>query len=651
MIKQANTKVLALWAFFLLGISIASTFFAYFPGLNGPFLFDDFPNLQPLNRNGGVSSISDAMVFILGNESGSLGRPISMLSFLLNDNAWPSASFSYKYTNLMLHLVNGLLLFYLSFRLILTQTEDRRLGVFLAAFVCSAWLANPFNVSTVLYVIQRMAQLSTLFALLAMNLYLVGRLRIQRQASGGYFFIVFLVPCLCLLSILSKENGVLVFLFIIFLEFIFFHELTRTKRFTAAFRIFYVAPLMAFLVYLVSNFDRFADGYRYRDFSMYERLLTQPRVLVDYTIQTLGLKSIGGGIFHDDFLYSSSLVQPLSTFLAAAFWIVVICVCVLLRRKAPLIAFGGGVFLIGHSLEASFIPLEMYFEHRNYLPMCGIFIALAGFLLKCIAYSRTLFCVSSLLLSILYVPGGLAVTHQSASLWGNDFDLYTMWATEHPGSLRAQRHYGGYLGRTELWAYEAMDILHDSYQLHPESVSLPIKMLVQECRYGYASGVTIKDISSRLQNNEENGAVVIALQELADAYFEKGCEVGASEVEIAELLWMAALESSLRRQYKAKILFILVEFYKKNGNLDRTIAALDAISKLDSSYAPALQKGYFLYTAGLYEDALLAVKDAYVKDRNRKKAWLYSSNSKSIESLENLIMMEITISTQAKNHE
>lgn len=649
--NNVNKKTTELWAFLLLCFSLVCTFIVYIPGLSGPFLFDDISNLEPLNRNGGVSSLSDVLAFVFGNESGSLGRPVSMLSFLLNDNAWPGESFSYKYTNVMIHLINGLLLFYLSFRLIMTQVDSRRTALLLALFVSSAWMSNPFNVSTVLYTVQRMAQLSMLFALLAMIFYLVGRLRIQRNESGGFFYVSCVAPLCCFLAMFSKENGVLAFLLIICLEFIFFRGSVRSRSWIKTYRLLYLAPFVAFCSYLVFSFDRLSAGYRFRDFSMTERLLTQPRVVLDYVEQTLGLRSIGRGLFHDDFVVSSSLVQPLSTAIAIVVIISIFSGCLLLRKKAPLVAFGGLFFLAAHSLESTFIPLEMYFEHRNYLPMCGIFIAISGLLLAISKLSLPVYRFFFVLLSLFYVPGGLAVTHQSAGLWGNDFDLYTMWATEHPKSLRAQRHYGGFLGRTEFWSYEAMDVLQDAYLLHPSSVSLPITMLVLECRYGSKSGVTIADIEGRLHNNEENGAVMIALTALSKEYFYKGCEVGASESDIAELLWTAAHDSSLRAKYASHVMYILVEYYKENRDLNRTILTLEALSKLDSSYGPELQKGYYLYTAGLYDEALIAVKEAYVRDANRKKPYLYPSSKSSIEKLEMLIMTETRKKTSVNNND
>ena len=82
----------------------------YSPGIGGPFLFDDYRNLSPLGEEGGVSDWPTFRKFVFGNPSGPSGRPVSMLSFLLDAQDWPASSASFKYTNIMIHLLSGLML-------------------------------------------------------------------------------------------------------------------------------------------------------------------------------------------------------------------------------------------------------------------------------------------------------------------------------------------------------------------------------------------------------------------------------------------------------------------------------------------------------------------------------------------------------------
>ena len=91
---------------FLFIIFLAGYLLIMWPALNGPFLFDDFSNLINLDKINGTFNQSHVIDYLLSFQ-GSPGRPISTLSFLINDYAWPSSPYSFKYTNLLIHLLNG----------------------------------------------------------------------------------------------------------------------------------------------------------------------------------------------------------------------------------------------------------------------------------------------------------------------------------------------------------------------------------------------------------------------------------------------------------------------------------------------------------------------------------------------------------------
>ena len=106
---------------------------------------------------------------------------------------------------------------------------------------------------------------------------------------------------------------------------------------------------------------------------MMERVLTQPRVLLFYLSQMLYPTPERFLLIHD-FPLSTSLWQPWTTLPAILFWLAWLAAGLLLAAKRPLIAFSLLFFLVNHAIESSILPLEMVFEHRNYLPSMTLYL-------------------------------------------------------------------------------------------------------------------------------------------------------------------------------------------------------------------------------------------------------------------------------------
>ncbi len=153
---------------------------AYLPGLKGEFLFDDFANLPMLGATGPVTHWDTFWRYITSGNADPTGRPMALLSFLLDARNWPAAPYPFKRTNLLLHLVNGILLYCLLARLgraIAIDAIQRRRAEWAAALGASLWMAHPLLVSTTLYIVQREAMLPATFTLLGLLAWLHGRER------------------------------------------------------------------------------------------------------------------------------------------------------------------------------------------------------------------------------------------------------------------------------------------------------------------------------------------------------------------------------------------------------------------------------------------------------------------------------------------
>jgi hypothetical protein len=191
-------------AFWLL-IALALTALVYVPGLRGPFLFDDIPNLRPLQD--WLSGLTGWHEVLFGNRSGLFGRPLSMLSFILDAKLFGMAPFSFKLTNLLIHLACGALIYALLHRLLLRDPHLHQRAALAALAISAIWLLHPLQVSTVLYIVQRMAQLSALFILLALLAYVHGREALEQgRLRSGVTWLFLAVPAATALGMLCKEK-------------------------------------------------------------------------------------------------------------------------------------------------------------------------------------------------------------------------------------------------------------------------------------------------------------------------------------------------------------------------------------------------------------------------------------------------------------
>ena len=185
--------------------------------------------------------------------------------------------------------------------------------------------------------------------------------------------------------------------------------------------------------------DFIAADFRHRPFSLEDRFLTQLRVLWQYLGFLLLPNVTQMGFFHDDVVISRSLWTPLSTVIAVLAWPAVIALAYVYRRACPLVLFALLFFLAGHILESTVLPLEMVFEHRNYLPGVGVCLMLAWALLRLtqrVAWLRP-GVVAALVLMLL--AGQLAVRSHA---WRSELSLAEFNVRNHPLSQRGNFYYG-----------------------------------------------------------------------------------------------------------------------------------------------------------------------------------------------------------------
>jgi hypothetical protein len=425
----------ALWLCAALLI-LATAAWLYWPGIDGPALLDDKSSLGRLEQL--VEQPDYLSELVAGERSGPLGRPLSVWSFALEKIYLGGASPTTKTINVLLHVFNGALVMY--FCLLLLRAAGIPAYRSLAVIAGAAWLVSPLYISTVLYMVQRMAMLAATLVLLSC----IGYLRWRVALSRGEWTWSWLLAALLfgLAAPFAKENGVLVLPLVICIELFWFGFRGEGGQVIGWLKHGTLASLTAMillpLLFLVLNPGYFEAQFRSRDFTLWERLLTQSRVVWDYVAQHIWPEVARMGIVHDDVVVSTSLFAPSSTLTALLGWLALIAACAVLSTRAwgRRLVFPAAFFLVGHSLESTVFPLEMYFEHRNYLPGVGLFLGLAylcGLMINRFPEIRGA--------AIAWLAGGVLLlsmqTSSQVQVWSSPELLRITQLNAHPESFRA----------------------------------------------------------------------------------------------------------------------------------------------------------------------------------------------------------------------
>lgn len=406
------------------------TIVLYWPALSGPLLLDDSEVIQPLLR---AAQHGHDWRSFLYSDSGPLGRPLAMASFILDAIAHGDQLWYWKATNLALHVLNGVLVFALFMTLGRALGKDQSTVRVLAVGSAALWLLHPLNVSTVMYLTQRMTQLSTLFSLLAMLLYARGRLA-GAETARAQLFIACAIFVFMPLAAFSKEIGLLTPVYLALVEACVFDgkRWPRPQWLRIVLLAVTVLPLAVACVYITSHWStRIVGPYALREFGPLERLLTEAHVVLGYLGWVIVPRRAAFGFFHDDveIIHWPPAWATLAVLVALTALIVVAWHW---RRRAPLVAFGVLLFFCAHALESTVFPLELVFEHRNYLPAIGICLALAAAAAQWLTTRH-----ATLLLATLALLYGL-VTASMTPMWGNEGALFASFVHDHPRSLRAR---------------------------------------------------------------------------------------------------------------------------------------------------------------------------------------------------------------------
>ncbi len=422
--------------YLLLIFSLLFIYVIYSWGFSGALYYDDF---RPLSGLANIHDLNSALFYIFNESSGPLGRPISMLSFLLNVNDWDQNLSGFFQTNTMIHLFNGILVFFISykvFNLIYSQSEKNK---WLALAVSSLWLISPILVSTQLIAVQRMASLSALFVFAGVLGYLKG-LEVQKQRPTLGLCIQFgSIFIFTLLAMFSKENGILLPIFTLVLEYTIVQRYYSIQKFKKLRFSLFSACLIIILGYLLSTIPHAEVGYSVRNYTLYERIITQPQVLIDYIRLAFIPDIFSYNPFHDNYSKNSQLLGNIPAIFSGIVCLLALIAAISLRKKYAVFSFAILWFFAGHLLESTVIGLELYYEHRNYIAILGLNLLLI-YVFNQLTIHHEKFTNLIWGSFVVYLVFLSFITFQVTSLWGKPEQAAQAWFINQKGSSRATEH-------------------------------------------------------------------------------------------------------------------------------------------------------------------------------------------------------------------
>lgn len=542
------------WIGLLPALVLGVTLLVFWPGLGGVFLFDDFGNLENLSTLSANPSWAEFLRFILQTNVSTLGRPLALASFAAQFPYWPGEPAAFLRVNLLLHLLNGALLWWALLRLTrLMLIPSPRADIAVSAAV-GLWLLAPLQVTTVLYVVQRMTELSATFVFAGLVLYLAGRGRLQSHPVRGLILMSLGIASGLGLGVLAKEGAALFPLFVLVLECTVLHAVARPRFWRPWACIFLWLPIAGLALYLAFGMPNLAGQYFFRPFTLWERLATEPRVLFMYLSKLLAPSASAFSLFYDDFPVSRSAIEPWTTLPAMIGLLALTVSAGWFRRQAPVYAFAVLWFLSAHLLESTFLALDLVFEHRNYVASVGIWFGLSLGALGVYERSRPPMRIAVLGALGIYMTLISFVTWQLASAWGEPAQMLMRQVQQKPDSKRARLELASVLLRTSRPDL-ALAVYEDASSRWPLDPTFSLAIIPISCSFSRVAVPPSAEIRLQLGARESQTLAVVKMLDRAVSILESGeCKkLGAAEV----LSWLdAALANHHYRHLQQHLLLL-----------------------------------------------------------------------------------------------
>jgi len=487
--------------------------------LHSPFVFDDTDKITE-NSHIRLTSLDFQRLYDIGFSSIS-NRPVVHISFALNYCFGRYDPAGYHLVNITIHLISGLLVYFLSLaifsRILLSPAQPLNRSttgqIFLMSlFSALLFIAHPLQTQSVTYIVQRMNSMSVMFCLLALFLYDRGRIA---RISGSRWTLFFGSFMSWIMALGSKEIAVTLPFIVLLYEWYFFQDLDTAwlKRNIKYFLVPGVLLCLLAFIYLgINPIGKILAFYEHKDFTMWERVLTQFRVIIFYVSLLLYPHPLRLNLDHH-ITTSHSLVDPITTLLCLVTILGLMGLAFYIARRNRLISFGILWFFINLAVESSVIGLAMIFEHRLYFPMLGFALIVSYLVFHFLSNRRSW----AIIISAVIVLSLGTATHLRNRVWQDGISLWSDAVSKNPQSYSGHNNLGVDLSKQDR-TEEAIRHFSEALRIKPEYA-------IAHTGLGFAlakQGKTAEAISHFFEALRIDPLHVVAHTNLGNVFFAQG---------------------------------------------------------------------------------------------------------------------------------
>lgn len=386
--------------------------------------------------------------------SGKIYRPAACFSFAINYYLGKDNAFGYHVVNISIHFLTSISLFlfiYNTLNLPLLKARYRPNSYFIALLATVLWTINPIQTQAVTYIVQRMASMAGMFYIMSMYFYLKGRTSTKRLLTISHYFFCFVAA---ILAFGSKENAAMLPISIFLFDLFLIQGLTKEnirKNSVIFLALVFIPVILALILMGPSVFSGkfLVSTYEHRGFTLFERLLTEPRIVLFYITLLLYPMPDRLCIIHN-IPISHSLINPASTIIAIFIIFIVLGLAIIKSKKWPLASYCIIFYFLNHIIESSIFPLELIFEHRNYIPSMLFFIPIGILVLKAIqffSYKHRMQVIFSIFVILVLIGQGHS-TFMRNYIWKTEESLWLDAVDKSPNQPRVHHNLGRYYGDT-----------------------------------------------------------------------------------------------------------------------------------------------------------------------------------------------------------